>query len=292
MAESHTVGHLAQIACLLEATARKPGNVHRFADFDDCGYLDFALSAQAIGPVIDRVHELGIGRTILEGVRATRAVVSTNTNLGILLLLVPLAAVPPGIDLRTGLKEVLRGTTVDDAKYVYEAIRLANPGGLGKVEEHDVAEEPVITLLEAMNLATKHDNIALQYATNYRHVFRVGLAELECALSRNLPLEAAIILAHLRLMAACPDSLIARKLGIEEALEASRRARFVFQTGWPTGEYAKTTLKVFDDWLRAEGHARNPGTTADLVAATLFAALRAGFIRLPLDRPYHEQIPC
>ena len=292
MAETLSVGRLAKIACLLEATARKPGNVHRFADFDDCGYLDFALSAQAIGPVIDRVHELGIGRTILEGVRATRAVVSTNTNLGILLLLVPMAAVPSLVDLQMCVKHVIFETTVDDARYVYEAIRLANPGGLGKVDEHDVAGEPTVTLLKVMSLAAKYDNIALQYATNFRHVFRVGLDELESSLSRAIPLEAAIIRTHLRVMAACPDSLIARKLGIEEALEASHRARFVYQSGWPAGESAKTTLKELDDWLRARGHKRNPGATADIVAATIFAALREGVIRPPFQGSFLEQIPC
>ena len=39
------VGLCAQLACVLEATARKPGNVHRFADFDDVSYLDFVTAA-------------------------------------------------------------------------------------------------------------------------------------------------------------------------------------------------------------------------------------------------------
>ncbi len=46
-------GQLAQLACLLEATARKPGNVHRFRDFDDAHYLDFVLSASAIAGPLD-----------------------------------------------------------------------------------------------------------------------------------------------------------------------------------------------------------------------------------------------
>ena len=37
----------------------------------------------------------------------------------------------------------------------------------------------------------------------------------------------------------------------------------------------------FDAWLRADGHRRNPGTTADLVTASLFAALRDGMIAVP-----------
>ena len=41
--------------------------------------------------------------------------------------------------------------------------------------------------------------------------------------------------------------------------------------GTPAGRAA---YDGFDRWLRADGHARNPGTTADLVTACLFVALR------------------
>src|ERR1700723_2922340 len=82
-------GLCAQLACIFEATARKAGNVHRFRDFDDLGYVDFLTSAAAIGPVFDDIRG-SLGKTILQAVKATRAVVATNTNLGIVLLLAPL----------------------------------------------------------------------------------------------------------------------------------------------------------------------------------------------------------
>ena len=47
-------GQLAQIACLLEVTARKPGNVHRFADLPGCISLISFLSATAIAEPLDR----------------------------------------------------------------------------------------------------------------------------------------------------------------------------------------------------------------------------------------------
>ena len=82
-----------RLACIWEATARKPGNVHRFRDFDDANYLDFLLSAAAVGSGAGRVAVSSrVGRTVLEAVRRTRRVVRTNTNLGILLLLAPLAS--------------------------------------------------------------------------------------------------------------------------------------------------------------------------------------------------------
>ena len=98
------VGLWAQVACVWEATARKPGNVTRFHDFEDSTYLDFVLSAAAIGPVMATACQRKIGATVLEAVRATRQVVRTNTNLGIVLLLTPLAAVREGEELRSGVE--------------------------------------------------------------------------------------------------------------------------------------------------------------------------------------------
>jgi hypothetical protein len=46
-------------------------------------------------------------------------------------------------------------------------------------------------------------------------------------------------------------------------------------------EAGRTLCELFGAWLRAEGHTRNPGATADLVCAGLFAALRDGTIALP-----------
>src|SRR5258708_15621565 len=78
-------------ACLWEATARKAGNVHPTAEFADLKYADFVRSGEAIAPVLDELREQPIGITVLEAIRATRRAVSTNTNLGIVLLLTPLS---------------------------------------------------------------------------------------------------------------------------------------------------------------------------------------------------------
>src|SRR5436190_21490910 len=126
-------GLLVQLACLWEATARKPGNVHRFADHAGLTYVDFLTSAAAIGGVLDKAWFRPVGEIVLEAVKATRLVTSTNTNLGIVLALTPLAAVVPGRSLRPEIPAILRGLTVADAVLAYEAIRVAQPGGLGDV---------------------------------------------------------------------------------------------------------------------------------------------------------------
>src|SRR3954451_24929618 len=100
-------GLLAQVACLLEVTARKPGNVHRGRDFDDSGFLDFLLSAAAIAGPLDRASEAGGGQAVRGAVEATRGVVATNTTLAMILLLAPLAAVPAEATLRDGVAAVL-----------------------------------------------------------------------------------------------------------------------------------------------------------------------------------------
>jgi triphosphoribosyl-dephospho-CoA synthase len=277
-----STGTLAQLACLLEATARKPGNVHPWEDFEDTTFLDFALSALAIGPALDRAAGRGVGAMVLDAVASTRRVVATNTNLGMVLLLAPLAAVAREVPLREGVADVLSATTVDDARLVYRAIRLARPGGLGQATEQDVTAEPTQTLVDVMALAADRDTVARQYANSFGEVFDVGVPALRGALAAGRPLETAVIATHLRLLAEVPDTLIARKCGPDESREAARRAADVLRDGWPDSTTGILSCARLDRWLRARGHARNPGTTADLVAAALFVCLRDGTIRLPV----------
>ncbi len=103
------IRHAAQVACILEATARKPGNVHRLADFrGDARYVDFLLSAAAIGDAFEAAPRLGIAATVHEAVVATRRVVASNTNLGMILLMAPLAVAAEGTSLREAVGEILR----------------------------------------------------------------------------------------------------------------------------------------------------------------------------------------
>ncbi|MBW3539684.1 MAG: triphosphoribosyl-dephospho-CoA synthase [Planctomycetes bacterium] len=269
----HQLERAIRQACLMEATARKPGNVHPDASFHDLTYADFVASADAAAPILARSRELGVGRAVLDAVSETRRRVASNTNLGIALLIAPLAAVDPARPLAEGIRDVLNSLSRDDAAHVYAAIREARAGGLGRVAEHDISDAPSIDLLEAMRLAADRDAVAEQYATGFQLVLeraswlasRPGVAD---------DWEPAIIELHLRLMAHRPDTLIARKCGTELAQESARRAAEVLKAGGPHTPAGRHLLEQFDQWLRADGNRRNPGTTADLVAACLFAALR------------------
>ena len=282
---STSPGQLAQIACLLEVTAHKPGNVHRYADLPGLRFVDFLMSAMAIAEPLDHAAITGVGTAVLGAIEATRRVVSTNTNLGIVLLLAPLAAVPKTVDLAGGIKDVLAKTTINDARQVYRAIRLAQPGGLGEVADQDIAREPTITLTDVMGMAAERDSIARQYTNGFHEVLDDALPVLHESLHAGVPLETAIVACFLRLLAQHPDSLIVRKYGPGRANEVSTRAAELIDAGWPECEQARLRLEAFDSWLRQPANRFNPGTTADLVTAVLYAALRDGTIPLPFPRP-------
>jgi triphosphoribosyl-dephospho-CoA synthase len=284
--ERLSAGRLAELACLLEVTARKPGNVHRFADLPGLHFVDFLMSATAIVDPLDRAGSESIGATVLQCVQATRSLVSTNTNLGIVLLLAPLASVPDEVGLAEGVENILALTAVADARLVYRAIRLAQPGGMGEVAEEDINCEPTLSLRGVMALAASRDTIALQYANGFREVLREGLPAFIQARQEGMPLEAAIIALYLRLLARHPDSLILRKHGPNCARDISLRAAGVLEAGWPGRADARRLCEEFDQWLRAPENGFNPGTTADLVTAVLYAALRDGLIRPPFTENF------
>ena len=269
------IAFLAQAACLLEASAPKPGNVSPGRDFADTTFEDFLLSAAVIGPAFGRSREVGVGETILEAVRDTRRLVRANTNLGIVLLLAPLAraAGEEGGPLRARLSRVLAGLTVADARAAYAAIRLANPGGLGRAEAQDVREEPTLTLREAMLLAAERDAIAREYVQDYDVTFRLGVPAVGLARAAGLGWAVAALEAYLRVLSEVPDTLIARKEGLPVAQAVSARAREVVAAGEPGSAARARATEAFDSELRSAGNRRNPGATADLVAAALFVAL-------------------
>jgi triphosphoribosyl-dephospho-CoA synthase len=273
------VAGAAQLACVLEASAEKPGNITPSHDFDDTSYEDMLRSGIALGPELGRAGERGVGETVLAAVRASRGVAGANTNLGIALLLAPLAraALNDG-PLRERLGDVLRALTVDDARSAYTAIRLSGAGGLDEPVEHDVRDEPRVTLREAMAAAAQRDTIASEYVTDHAVTFELGLPALADALDDGLRPRDAIVELALRLLAAVPDTLIARKRGTDAAGRVASDARQVLAAGGVRSARGRTALAGFDASLRRDGNALNPGTTADLVTAVLFVALLEGVL--------------
>jgi triphosphoribosyl-dephospho-CoA synthase len=273
------VAGAAQLACVLEASAEKPGNITPSHDFDDTSYEDMLRSGIALGPELGRAGERAVGETVLAAVRASRDAAGANTNLGIALLLTPLArAALSGGPLRERLGDVLDALTVDDARDAYEAIRLAEAGGLEERVAHDLREEPRVTLREAMASAAHRDTIAAEYVNDYAVTFELGTPALADALRVGVRPRDAIVELALRLLATIPDTLIARKRGAEAAGRVAVGAREVLTAGGVRSARGRSALAGFDASLRQDGNALNPGTTADLVTAVLFVALLEGVL--------------
>lgn len=261
------------LACVWEATARKVGNVHPTACFDNTDYVHFLTSALVLGET-RLTPETRVGQAILTAVVGTKEAVGLNTNLGIILLLIPLMKAGDVPDFRRAVGRVLGELNVADARDAFEAICLASPGGLGDAPEQDVREEPTVTLLEAMALAADRDLIARQYANGYADVFDFGVPAFADALERFGCVEAAVIDCQFRWLAEFPDSLIARKNGPAVAADVRTRAGDIVKLGGIATPEGRAAAVVFDKHLRGPGNKLNPGTTADLVTACLYAALR------------------
>jgi triphosphoribosyl-dephospho-CoA synthase len=274
------VAALAQLACLLEVSAPKPGNVSPGRHFADLTYEDFLMSAVAIGPTFARIGDQELGATIRQAVEVTACWAGTNTNLGIVLLLVPLAkaaASTTGGDLRSALRRVLEQTTVDDAREVYAAIRRARPGGLGQSDTQDVAGEPDVTLLDAMRLAADRDGIAREYATDFEVTFDRGAPALARARGDGLSWSDAIVETYLSLLAAAIDTHIVRRTGLAAAERVSMLAREALNAGGVRTDEGKQAVDAMDRAMRDARNSHNPGTTADLTAAAIFVTLIASW---------------
>jgi len=260
-------------SCLAELDALKPGNVHRFSDGHRMSVGDFEGSAAAAAPSIGR-PQLSVGKRILRAVEATKKAVGQNTNLGIILLAAPLATAADreGGDLKARVGDVLDTLTIQDARDAYKAIRMAAPGGLGEAPSHDIAKTPRVTLLEAMRASEARDRIAWNYAHGFSDIFGLGLAWLKQARERWGNSSFATTRVYLGFLAHLPDTLIERKFGADAAASLLEEARpleaGLLECALP--EDMTAPLMAFDRALKERG--LNPGTSADLTVATLFAA--------------------
>lgn len=260
-------------ACHAELVALKPGNVHIHSAGHGMETSHFERAAQAAAPILaDPTRR--VGARILGAVGASVAATGLNTNLGIVLLSAPLAAAAGarngGGDLRERLRSVLDALDRSDADQAFQAIVIANPAGLGRVEDGDVAGPPTMTLAEAMALAADRDRIARAYTSGFDDIFSLGLPTLRAARRSAANESLAITALHMNFLASFPDSHIARKHGLDaaEGVQAEAlRAEGLWRPA-PRPEALEALLEL-DASLKARG--LNPGTTADLVVATLFA---------------------
>ena len=305
------VSRCGVLAALLEVSAYpKPGNVHRLYDMPETRYEHFLAGGVAMEPHlreaahrgyeasrgVRRWEELEMGRIIRDAVEeALRWQGGGNVNLGILLLFTPIAAAAGSTfreghveigELREALRGVLRSTTPRDAVAVYEAIQLAmGPRTLGEVEKLSVLDEGSKrrileegwSLLDVFRLCSEYDSICHEWISDFELTFQVGHLALRGALEEGLDVNDAVVETFLTLLAYRPDSLIRRKCGLARALEVSRMAGRVLERGGVRTEGGRRLLREMDLELRKGGGALNPGTTADLTAASIYLLLLEGW---------------
>jgi triphosphoribosyl-dephospho-CoA synthase len=306
------VAGCASLAALLEVSAYpKPGNVHRTRDFSDTRFEHFLAGGVALGPSMRDLalrgfdvrsgrgtwNDIGVGSLALRAVRDTLCWQSGgNVNLGIILLFSPLAVAAggnlvgeetiKGDILKENLHTVLHSTTPEDVIAIYEAINLSmTPRTLGKAEDLDVKDasspkkirDEGLTLQEVFGLCAGRDSICDEWVSDFSITFNVGLPFLKGRLNDSGDPNVSIVDTFLHLLSKYPDSLIARKAGNEKANSISSRAIEILGEGGASTRIGREMLWSFDKELHMSGGDHNPGTTADLTAASVFVLLLEGW---------------
>ena len=273
--ETLTIGQRVCRAILEEASSIKAGNVHPVASFSNMHYRDFQLASEAIGKAIDAsIQTRSLGTIVLASVQAMVHTVSVNTSLGTILLMAPMTLCPAVWNPQSfpeSVSRVIQESTPEDCQKIYEAIRIANPGGLGIVESKDVAQAAPVSILQAMQQAASWDDVALQYANGYQQVTQWTLRLIDLS-SQHAKRSDAIRQLQIEILASRPDSLIVRKSGTAVGKQVQDRAADVLQSGPYASPTFEAAWRNFDEYLREDGHRKNPGTIADLIAATVFLA--------------------
>ena len=267
------ISALYQQACEVELQAFKPGNVSVYADGHDMTVDDFRVSAKVSADALCNPNYT-LGEKIYYAVKVTRETVGCNTNLGILLLCAPLIVALNSkssvMSLREALAEVLENTTINDADWVFKAIRLASPGGLGSAEQADVSEKPLINLTDAMHLASLRDRIALQFVTHYQDIFDFAVPIYYNAAKKWCKQDWSALAVFVSLLCRFPDSHVERKYGSQYngmiKLKMTQLSDELSKVERP--ELTLPLLHSIDSDFKSQGI--NPGTMADLTVATVF----------------------
>ena len=166
---------------------------------------------------------------------------------------------------------MLDGLDTADAELAFRAIVRAAPAGLGHVAENAVTRPARVTLRHEMAGAAERDRVARQYATGYADIFDLGLPRLAAATAKTWTEEWAIPAIYLGFLADFPDSHIVRKYGsavAETVRHSAIRFHAELRSSWDPSRLTDDLL-AWDAALKAQS--LNPGTSADLTVATLFA---------------------
>ncbi|HLN45468.1 MAG TPA: triphosphoribosyl-dephospho-CoA synthase [Candidatus Sulfotelmatobacter sp.] len=298
-----------ETAILFEVSANKPGNVNFVVGFEGTRVEHFLASAVAAAPSFEQaarrgieimneklaINEVGIGHLIKDCVADIAAwQTGGNTLLGTVMLFIPIAMAAGMTSignnvfdlttLRRNIKLAVESTTAEDAVHVYEAIDIAKPSGLNGAPDLDVKAadsktrliKEDVSLFEVFKIAASYDDICFEWINNYPITFDMAYPYLMDQLKTEA-LNTAIIHTFLKVLAERPDTFISRKIGKAKAQEVSKEAARVLELGGVRTTQGKESIIEFDKKLRDSGNDYNPGTTADITAATLALCTLSGY---------------
>ncbi len=301
-----------QMAILFEVSANKPGNVNFVVGFEGTRVEHFLASAVAAAPSFEEAANRGIevanGKLKIGEVRMGRLMKDCvtdieawqkggNTLLGTVMLFIPMA-VGAGMSptnnkgefdlkkLRENIKIAVEATTSQDAVELYDAIAIAKPSGLNDAPDLSVTDaeskarliKENVSLFKVFQIAAGYDDICYEWVNNFPITFDLAYPYLlEQLHGKGKCLNTAIIHTFLKVLAERPDTFISRKVGLEKTRIVSADAAETLALGGMDTPKGKESILLFDKKLREYGNNYNPGTTADLTAATLALCTLGGY---------------
>lgn len=298
------------LASLLELSGwPKPGNIHRTKDFEVTRFEHFLAGIVAIQPNFREfcvgIYQfsykfdtdfqfVGLGSFFYKAVRSMLKWQSGgNVLLGHILILAPLAAAATIClktqntnfnDFQNYLKKIIDASIVEDTVNLFQAIRLCNPGGLGKIEKYDINDEKSlneikadkVTLKEIFTYSKEYDLISFEYSTIFNIILNEGLPYFLKTFILYKDINIATVNTFLYLLSLHPDTLIVRKSGKTFALKVLKSASEILEYGGISSENGLNLTRRLDDELHVHKGKLNPGTTADLISGIIFCALIFG----------------
>ncbi|MFX1312352.1 MAG: triphosphoribosyl-dephospho-CoA synthase [Promethearchaeota archaeon] len=298
------------LASLLELSGwPKPGNVHRTKNYENTKFEHFLAGIAAIQPnfreFCERISQLSFKnnnefREIKLGLFFKKAAKEMmrwqsggNVLLGHILILSPLVAAATIClkkrktdfnNFKFYLSRVINKTTVDDTVNLYKAIRLCNPGGLGKVEKYDINDDKALENIRSDNIKLKkifelskdYDLISREYSTNFRIILSEGFPYFLEVYNTYKDPNIAIVNTFLKILSIHPDTLIIRKSGLDSALYVSKLASKILDFGGISSQEGFNLSNQLDIELHEKRGKMNPGTTADLISGVILCALLFG----------------
>lgn len=275
------VGNLARISCILEISARKPGNVSAFYDFEDVKYENFVYGGIFIGNAVEKAFIDGykgkilIGKRIYDFVKEVKIFNNTNTHFGIALLFIPIGC---GLgflkknkkkfyELRNFIDYVIKNTKISDAIYFYNASKIFKIGGIEKykgkfdITNKNFKKEIVENNINFYYLMKISDDLIAKELTTKMEISFYALKKFKENLE-NYNIRDTIVKTYIMLLSEFKDTHIEKKFGTEVAEDVKNKAMEVIEN------FNEKSIRNFENFLIK--NKINPGSIADITTNAIF----------------------